>query len=41
MHVEVKVSHACTLVLVGVVSPISEILIPFKNGQISPLGRGL
>ena len=26
---------ACTLVLVGVVSPVSEILLPFKNGQIS------
>ena len=26
---------ACTPVLVGVVSPVSEILLPFKNGQIS------
>ena len=31
-------SRACTPVLVGVVSPISEILIPFKNGQISLSG---
>ena len=28
-------SSACTPVLVGVVSPVSEILLPFKNGQIS------
>ena len=25
----------------GVVSPVSEILLPFKNGQISLLGHGL
>ena len=25
----------------GVVSPVSEILLPFKNGQISILGHGL
>ena len=34
-------SCACTPVLVGVVSPVSEILLPFKNGQISLLGHGL
>ena len=34
-------SRACTPVLVGVVSPILEILIPFKNGQISLSGHGL
>ena len=28
-------SRACTPVLVGVVSPVSEIWLPFKNGQIS------
>ena len=33
-------SHACTSVLVGVVSPVSEILLPFENGQISLLGHG-
>ena len=27
-------SRACTSVLVGVVSPVSEIWLPFKNGQI-------
>ena len=27
-------SHACTPVLVGVTPPVSEILLPFKNGQI-------
>ena len=27
--------------LVGVVSPISEIWLPFKNGQFSLLGHGL
>ena len=31
-------SRACTLVLVGVVSLVSEILLPFKNGQISLSG---
>ena len=31
-------SRACTSVLVGVVSLISEILLPFKNGQISLWG---
>ena len=34
-------SCACTPVLVGVVSPVSEILLPFKNVQISLLGHGL
>ena len=29
---------ACTPILVGVVSPVSEILLPFKNGQISLRG---
>ena len=33
--------RACTLVLVGVVSPVLEIWLPFKNGQISLLGHGL
>ena len=28
-------SRACTPILVGVVSPVLEILLPFKNGQIS------
>ena len=28
-------SRACTSVLVGMVSPVSEIWLPFKNGQIS------
>ena len=32
-------SHACTPVLVGVTPPVSEIWLPFKNGQISPLGH--
>ena len=27
-------SDACTLILVGVASPVSEIWLPFKNGQI-------
>ena len=31
-------SRACTPVLVGVVSPVSEIWLPFKNGQISLRG---
>ena len=31
-------SRACTPILVGVVSPVSEILLPFKNGQISLRG---
>ena len=34
-------SCACTPVLVGVVSPVSEIWLPFKNVQISLLGHGL
>ena len=34
-------SSACTPVLVGVVSSVSEIWLPFKNGQISLLGHGL
>ena len=33
-------SRACTSVLVGVVSPVSEIWLPFKNGQISLSGHG-
>ena len=33
-------SRACTPVLVGVVSPVSEIWLPFKNGQISLSGHG-
>ena len=32
-------SRACTPVLVGVVSPVSEIWLPFKNGQISLSGH--
>ena len=31
-------SSSCTPVLVGVVSPVSEILLPFKNDQISLSG---
>ena len=31
-------SHACTPILVGVVSLVSEIWLPFKNGQISLSG---
>ena len=27
-------SSSCTPILVGVTSPVSEILLPFKNGQI-------
>ena len=34
-------SSACTPILVGVVPPVSEIWLPFKNGQISLLGHGL
>ena len=34
-------SHACTPVLVGVTPSVSEIWIPFKNGQISLSGHGL
>ena len=34
-------SRACTSVLVGMVSPVSEIWLPFKNCQISLLGHGL
>ena len=34
-------SRACTSVLVGVVSPVSEIWLPFKKGQISLSGHGL
>ena len=33
-------SRACTPVLVGVVFLISEIWLPFKNGQISLSGHG-
>ena len=32
-------SHACTPVLVGVTPPVSEIWLPFKNGQISLSGH--
>ena len=32
-------SSSCTPILVGVTSPVSEILLPFKNGQISLLGH--
>ena len=34
-------SSACTPVLVGVVSSVSEIWLPFKNGKISLSGHGL
>ena len=34
-------SSACTPVLVGVASPVSEKWLPFKNGQISLSGYGL
>ena len=34
-------SRACTLVLVGVASSVSEIQLPFKNSQISLLGHRL
>ena len=34
-------SHACKPILVGVASSVSEILLPFKNGQTSLLGHGL
>ena len=34
-------SCACTPVLVGVVSLVSEVQLPFKNVQISLLGHGL
>ena len=34
-------SRTCTPVLVGMVSPVSEIWLPFKNGQISLSGHGL
>ena len=34
-------SSSCTPILVGVVSSVSEIWLPFKNGQISLLGHGL
>ena len=34
-------SSSCTPILVGVVSSVLEILLPFKNGQISLLGHGL
>ena len=33
-------SRACTSVLVGVVSPVSEIWLPFKKGQVSLSGHG-
>ena len=33
-------SRACTPVLVGVTPPVSEIWLPFKNGQISLSGHG-
>ena len=34
-------SSSCTPILVGVVSSVSEIWLPFKNGQISLSGHGL
>ena len=34
-------SSACIPVLVGVVSSVSEIWLPFKNDQISLSGHGL
>ena len=34
-------SRACTPVLLGVVSPVSEIWLPFKNDQISLSRHGL
>ena len=34
-------SRACTPVLVGVTPLVSEIWLPFKNGQISHSGHGL
>ena len=34
-------SCACTPILVGVTTPVSEIWLPFKNGQISLSGHGL
>ena len=34
-------SRSCTPILVGVVSLVSEICLPFKNGQISLSGHGL
>ena len=34
-------SCACTPVLMGVTPPVSEIWLPFKNGQISLSGHGL
>ena len=34
-------SRACTSVFLGVVYSISEIWLPFKNGQISLSGHGL
>ena len=36
-----SMSRAYTPVLVGVTPPVSEIWLPFKNGQISLLGHGL
>ena len=34
-------SSSCTSILVGVISLVSEIWLPFKNGQISLSGHGL
>ena len=34
-------SSACTPILVGVTPSVSEIWLPFKNGQISLSGHGL
>ena len=34
-------SSSCTPILVGVISLVSEIWLPFKNGQISLSGHGL
>ena len=34
-------SSSCAPILVGVTSPVSEILLPFKNGQFSLSTHGL
>ena len=34
-------SCACTPILVGVAYSVSDIWLPFKNGQISLLGHGI
>ena len=38
MQVWIDVNMHVTPILVGVVSPVSEILLPLKNGQISLSG---